>query len=387
MEEIKKLSMDDYGEISKLSQFAFQYTLDKDAYKRKREEDANHDIYGFLVDGKIAGKTHILPFDVIVGEKKIPMGGVASVATWPEYRRQGVAKQLLHHALVKMDQADIPLSYLHPFFVQFYRKLGWELCFDNYHLQIPITNLTSTYNFVNGYIERTKEKLDVVKEVYHQYALQFNGMLDRSDDWWNNRVLNNDSWHIAIAYNAQDEAEAYVIYKVEENIFDVRDFAYTNMNGKKSLFAFIANHDSMAKKVKITMPTNDLLRITLDNPLMENEIVPYFMARIVNVEKFFKIYPFRSKNIDITIKVEDSFYDVNEGVYHFVLNNGEVSIGKKQREQVDFTCSIQQLSAIMLGYQCPVHLLNNECIAGDVEKIADFKKVLHTKQTFLPDFF
>src|SRR5699024_1961417 len=166
MDKIKKLSMDDYPEISKLSQFAFQYTLDEEAYEKKRKQETGLDVYGYMVEGKLAGKLHILPLEVILNEEMIKMGGIASIATWPEYRRQGIAKKLMYHELEEMDKKDITLSYLHPFHVQFYRKLGWELSFDNHHLEIPMRSLKEIYQVVDGYVERTDEKMEVVKAIY-----------------------------------------------------------------------------------------------------------------------------------------------------------------------------------------------------------------------------
>lgn len=379
--------MDDYAEISKLSQFAFQYKLDTEAYEKKRKQEADLAVYGYLLDGKLAGKLHILPLEVIINGKIIEMGGIASVATWPEYRRQGIAKKLIYHALEELDEKDVTLSYLHPFHVQFYRKLGWELSFDHYHLDIPMRSLKEAYPTVDGHVERTKGKMDIVKAIYVQYAKQYNGMLHRSNHWWEHRVLHDETWHITIAYNDEEEAEAYVIYKVEENVLHIRDLAYVNMHGKKLLLAFIANHDSMAEMVKMTVPTNDLLRFTLANPRMKNTIEPYFMARIVNVEKFLRQYPFAASDFHIGIKVSDTFYRVNNGVYQLTQTDSHIDVVKDEKGTIHLDCSIQQLTAMVLGYQCPLTLLANEYIVGDREKIEQFKEALHTKQTFLPDYF
>ncbi len=56
------------------------------------------------------------------------MGGVAGVATYPEYRRSGYVKELLQHSLQTMKKDGYTVSMLHPFAVAFYRKYGWELC-------------------------------------------------------------------------------------------------------------------------------------------------------------------------------------------------------------------------------------------------------------------
>ncbi len=52
------------------------------------------------------------------------MGGVAGVATYPEYRRSGYVKELLQHSLQTMKKDGYTVSMLHPFAVSFYRKYG-----------------------------------------------------------------------------------------------------------------------------------------------------------------------------------------------------------------------------------------------------------------------
>ena len=59
------------------------------------------------------------------------MGGIAGVATYPEYRRNGYVKKLLIQALEKMRNDQQIVSLLHPFDIGFYRKFGWEVFTEN----------------------------------------------------------------------------------------------------------------------------------------------------------------------------------------------------------------------------------------------------------------
>ncbi|WP_338147597.1 GNAT family N-acetyltransferase, partial [Lysinibacillus fusiformis] len=55
------------------------------------------------------------------------------VATYPEYRQQGIIKRLMIEALQKMRDNGQTISVLAPFFVSFYRHFGWELFFEKLH--------------------------------------------------------------------------------------------------------------------------------------------------------------------------------------------------------------------------------------------------------------
>lgn len=388
MDQIKKLTMEDYPEISALSQFSFQYELSTESYEKKRKEAERHDKWGYIVDDKLAGKAHIIPLQVMINGKSLHMGGISSVCTWPEYRRQGIAKKLMYRTLEEMDKHEQIISYLHPFHVGFYRKLGWELAFEKHNLTIPIEQLKRYDSEHNGYMIREKDKLKTKQMIYQTYATRFNGMLDRDKLWWQQRVLTNRSAQIAIAYNNKDIAEGYIIYEVKEDILRVQDYAYVNKNGRNIIFTFIANHDSMAKTVKLTVPKNDLLLYTLDNPLIENEMEPYFMIRIVNVQKFLETYPFKTENFELTIQVEDAFYEVNNGCYQIEHIDGKTNVQKlTEQKTAKVHCSIQQLSSVMIGYQCPLHLHQYHLIEGDLSAIQKLASVVPVKQTFFTDFF
>lgn len=388
MKQIKKLTMEDYPEISALSQFSFQYELSPESYEKKRKEAERHDKWGYIVDGKLAGKAHIIPLQVLINEKRLPMGGISSVCTWPEYRRQGIAKKLMYRTLEEMNKQNQTISYLHPFHVGFYRKLGWELAFEKHNLTIPIEKLKGYGKQSEGYMVRESNDLKTMQIIYHSYAVQFNGMLDRDELWWQQRVLTNSSAQIAIAYNDKDIAEGYVVYEVKENILTVQDYAYVNQNGRNLVFNFITNHDSMANSVKITVPKNDLLLYTLDDPMIENEIEPYFMIRIVNVQAFLEAYPFETENFELTIQVEDSFFEDNNGCYHIENIDGKTNVQKiTEQKTAMIHCSIQQLASVMIGYQCPFYLHQCQLIAGELSAVQKLASIIPTKQTFFTDFF
>lgn len=388
MDKIKKVSLDEYEDVVNLSQFAFQYRLNEAEIAASKERSKDHTIYGYYVDEKLAGKVHTIPLEIYLGGEVLKMGGIASVATWPEYRRQGIAKKLIYEAIKEMDEAGVPLSYLHPFNAGFYRKLGWELAFDQYKLKIPTSALHAIQAHDASYVRR-KEDLADLKAVYNAFAQQYNGMLKRSDHWWENRVMSDDKWHKAVSYNAADEPDGYLIYAVEKNNLHVRDYAYSSTEGKRSIFKFLANHDSMAVHVHITLPKNELIRHALSDVTMDSELNPYFMARIVNVPAFFEKYPFKSGQLEMTIRIQDDFYAKNSGLYTLIIKDGHGILSQASNDgaAAHLEVSIQMLTASMLGYHSLLQLLNEEWIKGESEKIAAFQNVLAAEQTFLPDFF
>src|SRR5699024_9273156 len=115
MTEIKQLTEADYKDIFALSQFAFQYELTEAELRAKEAEARRHIIWGIMQEDQLAAKMHVIPLSSYIHGKEFKMGGISSVATWPEYRRQGKVKDLLYHGLQQMKQDGQTISFLHPF--------------------------------------------------------------------------------------------------------------------------------------------------------------------------------------------------------------------------------------------------------------------------------
>ncbi|MBC5638592.1 GNAT family N-acetyltransferase [Ornithinibacillus sp. BX22] len=384
---IKELNIKEhYREIFKLSQFAFQYTLSEAELKAKREEAERHTIWGVMEEGQLAAKLHLIPLAVSIHGRSMQMGGVASVATWPEFRRNGMVKSLLANALNHMHQNGQVLSYLHPFSVPFYRKYGYEVTFNKKQYKIPFEKLKRNWD-ESGYVRRTEVDIDLLDNLYSQYIGNYTGALIRDEKWWKQRVL-KDHHQIAVAYNENRVPEGYILFHVKDKLFTVSEIAYRSLTGLKLLMEFIGNHDSMAEHVEITVPENDNIPLLLKEPRFETKVNPYFMARVVNVKGFLTQYPFGGLHPSVSLFVEDEFLPVNTGVY--VLNprqEGVTCTHMKGKGKADITCNIQAFTTMFLGYKRPTELLALGLIEGNIEAVNKLEDMIPRQQTYLPDFF
>lgn len=185
--DIRKLTTDDFEACMTLSEYAFQFVLNEEQLEKRREEFASHNVLGVYEDGQVGAKLQIIPFQTYIQGRLFAMGGIAGVATWPEYRRKGWVAGLLKFALEEMNRNKQSISFLHPFSFAFYRKYGWETYveFKNYKLstdQLPAKKPTP------GTLRRGNPELSVLKKVYDTYAESYNGTLSRDDAWWENSV-------------------------------------------------------------------------------------------------------------------------------------------------------------------------------------------------------
>lgn len=124
--DIRQLAGDaDFVAANRLGRLAFgadiSVPFDPAAYA------AAYDRLGAFIDGRLAAKLTVIPYEQWFGGRTVPMGGIAGVAVAAEDRGAGLAGRLLTAALPRMRDRGEVVSTLFPTAVGVYRSAGWEL--------------------------------------------------------------------------------------------------------------------------------------------------------------------------------------------------------------------------------------------------------------------
>lgn len=411
--EIRSLKTEELDLHFQLSEFAFQYELTGEELEVARKRVAPENIWGAFVEGKLASKMAILPLEAYIHGKPYSMGGVASVATWPEYRRQGLVAKLLTHGLEVMKDKGQVLSFLAPFSYPFYRKYGWEMHGEYKEWKIKVDLFPKLIG--KGSIYRSSKEDTTLHQLYDQFAQRFNGMLKRDSAWWENRVFTGSRKKsvVAIYRDAQAQAKGYLLYEVREDKFRVHEMVYLDQDSYCGLWQFIAQHDSMIEEVQIKTHRDDPLPLLLANPRIEQKLVPYFMVRLVDVKAFLEEYPLNwtdaGQQEHTFLHISDAQAPWNDGTFHIQQaersnaegENGSASVRNqvtfypRRQEELSCTnpprkglsCDIQTLSSMLLGYQRPGLLHRLEKIKGEAAEVKRWERLLPQAETYLMDFF
>jgi predicted acetyltransferase len=403
--DIRLIPKEHFPDSLALSEFAFQYEIPKEERENKLSQLKESELWGAYVDGKLAAKLTILDLHTWVQGKRWAMGGIASVSTWPEYRRGGLVAGLLTNALKVMREQGQYVSFLFPFQFAFYRKFGWGTYTETKKYEIP-TELLPKLPPQPGRIVRVGEDVELLGALYRQFAVRYNGTLDRDEAWWNNRIFANQKGTTAVYYNQAGEPSGYVRYLVKDRVCQIHELVHVDREAWKGLWKFIADHDSMIEKLTISVPSDDQLPFLLENPRIKQEIVPYFMARIVDVHPFLEQYPFAVQTkeaaghvLSFELKVTDAHAEWNEGLFLVEIGaDGNARVEKRVEADATGTgtgsirlpravCDISTLSTMLMGYQRPDFLWDVERLKGDKEAILLLEAILPKRQTYLPDFF
>jgi predicted acetyltransferase len=386
MLEIRKLTEQEYDECLALSEYAFQYQLSDEDKEKRKLLLKKQEIWGEFEDGTLLSKLQLIPLQIFIEGKEYEMGGIASVATWPEHRRKGSVARLLKQALLSMKEQSQTISFLHPFNVGFYRKFGWELSVSLKKYFIEAKDLYF-YPNVAGKVIRVdkKESWELLNTIYESYAGQYNGMLKRQEYWWEHRVY-PEGFRTAVYLDEHNTAKGYMFYKISERMMDIQELVYLDEEVRRGLWNYISQHDSMIEKIKIVAPSDDQLPFLLKNPKMQQEMVSYFMARIVDLQKFLAEHPISKVKEPLLLHITDEFADWNTGTY--TIEEGTVTFqAEAEPKEKGITADIQTLTALLLGAQQPRFLYQCGKLQGEKEEIEKLEQAISLKTSCFFDFF
>lgn len=415
-EEIRSFRPDEVGEHIRLSEFAFQYELTEDERSARIQETQPQQLLGAFIDGRLAAKVLILPLQVYWYGAPCPMGGVAAVATWPEYRRHGLVARLLQESLLKMRADGQLVSCLHPFSFAFYRRYGWETYVDRKRIELTKTQLPHFARPSGWRCERIADT-SRVRPLYAAFACEANGTLARDGAWWEQRVFRQRKGLLVVAVDEQGRDRGYIHYEVKKETLTIHELVYDSIETYDTLWRHVADHDSMATTYTGFVRADDPLAFLLDDPRIKQEIQPYFMARIIDVEALLARIPFappaasgaaptpgllgtperpEAPALALAVTALDPWAPWNEKTFTVAIDpvqgrriaaHAIAADHIRSLDDVHIQCTIQTLSAMLFGYKRPRLLHALGLITGTQAAVAAWEQALPERVTHLMDFF
>lgn len=209
--------------------------------------------------------------------------------------------------------------------------------------------------------------------------------MTRDSLWWKDNVIGN--LDIAIYYNIEHEPQGYMLYDIVKKEMEIREFVPLNHEARIGLWNFICQHDSMVNKLEMYTYVSDPLPFTLFNPDLKMERKTLGMARIVDVQEFLKIYPFKwSDQGTVTFQIVDEHAPWNTGTYTLNKNNG-CTFSSQLKENASLSFTINHFTALLLGFKTAQQLADINAIRGSKSEIETLQSMLLSKEPCLFDAF
>ena len=183
------------------------------------EDDSTHRLHHTRVaevDGRIVSHVRIFERQMRVRDVTVRVGGIGSVATYPEYEGRGFATALLRDAIERMEGAGHALSFLFTGLLSFYGRLGWRVIPQTIHTAQP--EEVSGVSAAGGTSVRpfTSGDLPAVARVYRRATEGKTGAVVRSERYWRDHMtwVRDDPEGFLVA-EARGRVVAYVRSYVE----------------------------------------------------------------------------------------------------------------------------------------------------------------------------
>jgi predicted acetyltransferase len=347
---------------------------------------------GFDTAGKLCAVTTVNDYRTRFNGHTVEMGGVGAVGTLPESRKGGYVRKIFEKILPAMLEDGKIFSYLHPFSYPFYRKFGYELCYQPNRATIPMKYFRE-YPFPDG-MEQYFPGSDIsdISAVYHEFVKNKNLPLVRDEAHFRRRMDKDPYMTDFYTYLHRDKdgkADAYIFFfsdgGIEDRELRVKDFAWTTPEAFCAMLGFIGGLGAFMTFKWDAPPSVNLASIfteafdfTIENP-------PWGMNRILNLPRALELLVPPEKNGRVTVSVTDAHLPSNSGAYSIEWESGAVSV-KRASDFANLETDIQTLTQLVTGFLSidQVRLKRTAVINGQDDAL---RAVFAPKELYLADYF
>jgi len=394
---IRPVEEKDVAQFNELLSYVFQVTksdIEESGFENKREMIKSKKpilelskVFGWFNNDQLVSQIAIYPCEVNIHGTLYKMGGVTGVGTYPEYAGHGLMNELIRVSLENMRANQQWISYLYPYSIPYYRRKGWEIMSDKLTFKIRDTQLPKTVD-VPGMVERQEVDHEDVYKVYNQFAKENHGALQRTkfnwEEYW--RYENEEQRTAAIYYGVDGEPKGVLFYWIAEEVFHIKEMFYLNQEARNGLWNFITAHFSMVYWIQGNIYKNEPLAFLLEDGQIRETIEPYFMARIVDVEEFLKVFPFKPFRKNFHFVVSDPLAQWNNGIFGLIWENEQLQVVKEAVGEPVYL-DIQTLTCLLMNYRGAAYLARIERIETDKETLRTLERIIPDMAAYFSDDF
>ncbi len=404
--KIRYLTLKDLDDFNNLLRYAFQVsnneliTLGYEVDEIKQAKSAvlsKAKVLGWFDGQKLASQIAVYPMKMNIHGVIYKMAGVTGVATYPEYSNLGLMNDLMIKSIENMKKEGQTISVLYPYSIPFYRRKGWEIISDKMSFTIKDTQLPKTMTS-KGRVERVSTDSNDLKELYNKFSYARHGALIRGDleweEYWRWEV---DDTIVALYYNDKNEAEGYLVYVIENDVFHIKEMVYINFEARLGLWNYISAHFSMVDEVKGYNYTNEPIAFLLEDSEIKETIRPYIMARITDVKGFINNYPFlrKPKNKKINLIIKDEMAKWNNASFMIYWNEDKQTVCKRiskeykrnSKDRYIIKMDIKTLTTMLMSYKSPSYLYKIGRIEATANAIKLLESIIPKEQVYFSDYF
>jgi predicted acetyltransferase len=314
-------------------------------------------------EGKsIVGGAGAFPFELTVPGAVVPTAGVTVVGTFPTHRRRGVLRAMMRAQLDDVHEREEPLALLWASEDTIYGRFGYGMASVRCSMSIPRAHSAfarplereGTLRFVDR-----DEALRLFPRVWDKVRRTIPGMLARSRNWWELRILFDGPSGAEggpkrlVVLEREGRPEGYGIYRHRpkwtdgelDSELEVVEAVALDGLPTSELWRFLLDIDWANRVTANLLPVDHQLLQTLAAPRhVRLRVSDGLWARLVDVGAALSARAYAADGA-VVLDVRDEFCPWNEGRWR--LADG---VAKRSSASPQLRCDVAALGSVHLGF-------------------------------------
>jgi len=303
----------------------------------------------------------VLTADVRFDGHLVSMGGVAGVATLPQYRRRGAIRVCMNAALAEMREKGDVFSVLYPFSRAYYRQFGYEDGASVSMWTIPFSALKLPD--AGGTIEMLMpgDDLAPVRELYAACAANWN--LSFADANFL-RPVEKANWlkdkrYLYLWRDENGVPGGFIMFTKVGEVMDCRPefgkfnhLLFRDARALTALLNFAKGFAADYESIRFIVPQGARIQSLIsEGNDAECEALFNCMARLVNVPRALELCRTSGAG-SVVISVADDILPENAGPWRVTFNPGGENLVEKVDAEPDISLPVGDLTQLLLGVCC-----------------------------------
>lgn len=357
----RSITPDEIPAFAEISGRGFRYDSQRTVTSLTRPE-GRYDLSSCFVyetedRGKVAAMV-AFPRNVSIGGQLLEASLIASVSVPPDQRRRGYANAMLTSELRRVREQNMPLSFLWPYSIPFYNRLGYGLATFGRLLELPLNEMPN-FDEMRSVRLLTADDLPAMQRLYAKEQQPRSGWVERTDFEWRMRVLENEglTWphklEGVVVPGADGELLGYMLYHLTYNegnppyCFTIYEWVDNSDDptGFRALAGYTAAQQAQARFLRYTAPLDSMLPLLFRN--WQTHRIPRetqfvyrdsssvgagMMGRLVHAAEAFQQRGYPSDVAGAClIQISDSHLPENETPFLLEIENGRGAVVETTR--------------------------------------------------------
>ena len=286
------------------------------------EKTKDNEIIVKLIKNEIVSMVHLNPYKIFINNKLLKSYYIVAVATLENHRKKGYMAEILNFCLNFMNDNEIPFSFLRPAKEEIYLPFGFNYIYNHNFLKFK-------ENLCLEEVSLTEEKYQFLANFINDYLKhKFNVFSKRTKEYIStlHKEVKSENGDIKLLYENSTFIGCYIYWGLDKKII-------------RAIF-------------------------TKDNLCELSENKPLVMARIININSFFKNITSKNGKLMLTLNINDPLIKTNNGLFQIEFNTLNSTIKK-----IDFSndidilyIDISNLTSVCFGYKKIEEFTNNKNI-------------------------